>query len=169
MKKWISGARVLVFPLCQKLCWNRHLLVNEILPWGVAWIKISFISLSLCLPLSLLSLSTSPSFSLSRFLLPRIFLWWYWLTYISQDHSPSLCSTFCLHHLISYQLYKWWSRKNYSVRIETFQLGHPTPTLPIFSPSLWLLTISFVLQPMWSNTGLRDQCIFIHIHMKDLA
>ena len=91
-----------------------------------------YISLSLSC-----SLSTSPSFIFSQILLPKVYLWWSWRTYLSQESSPSLYPPFFLHLLIPYQIYNQWSRKNSSIGIETLQIGHPTPTFPIVSTSGW--------------------------------
>ena len=81
--------------------------------WTVSWINLTSLSLSLSLP------STSTSFSLSRILLPQIYLWWSWMKYLSQECSPSLYPKFSLPLQTHYQIIKWWSRKNSSVVIET--------------------------------------------------
>ena len=123
--------------------------------------KIFFISLSVYL-------STSPSFNLSQILLPQVYLWWSWMKYLSQDSSPSLYPTVSLYLSIHYQIYKRWSRKNSSIVIETFQLCHPIPTLPIFSPTQWPLFTSYVLRSKWSYIWFSDQHIYNHIHVRDL-
>ena len=71
------------------------------------------------------------------------------MKYLSQESSPSLYPTFALCNPMPYQISKQWSRKNSAVGIETFQLGHPTPTLPIFSPCWYadhfLCTVVYVV------------------------
>ena len=146
---------------------HQHQLGADILPWAAARMNISFISFSLPLSLSLF-LTTSPSLTFSCILLPLIYLWWSWITYLSKDNSTSLFPTFSL-QLILYQIYKRWSRKNSSVAIEKFQLGHPTPTLPTVSTSQFLLTTSYTLQFMWSHIWPRDKHIFNHVHMSALV
>ena len=116
-----------------------------------------------------LSLSTSPSFPFVRILLPQGYLWCSWITYLRQDSHPSLYPTFLIYLLIPYQIYLRWSRKNPSVGIDTFQLGHPTPTLPIVSHSEWPTDTSYVLVFMWFHIWLRDKHIFNHVHMRALA
>ena len=125
-----------------------HLLGTEIEPCTVVWIKISFLSLSLNhnLDLSLalaLTLSLSLSFSLCTFpsiiffwiLLPKVYLLWPWKYYLSQGSSSSLYPTFSHLQLISNLiLYKSGDPE---VGIETFQIGNPTPTLPIVSSTQW--------------------------------
>ena len=59
------------------------------------------------------------------------------MKYLSQDISPSLYTTFSLCLLIPYPKYKRWPRKNCSVHIKTFDLGHLTTTLPISIPAQW--------------------------------
>ena len=145
---------------------HQHQLGADILPWAAARMNISFISFSLPLSLSLF-LTTSPSLTFSCILLPLIYLWWSWITYLSKDNSTSLFPTFSL-QLILYQIYKRWCRKNSSVAIEKFQLGHPTPTLPTVSTSQFLLTTSYTLQFMWSHIWPRDKHIFNHVHMSAL-
>ena len=56
---------------------------------------------------------------------------------ISHDSSLSLYTTFSHCHLIPYQIYKRLSRKKSSVGIETFQLNHHTPTIPVVGPVRW--------------------------------
>ena len=120
---------------------HRHLLGAKILPRTVAWIKISFMSLSLCLSLSVsfcLSLPVSLHFSLLNFLsipnaptLPLVIV-----DVISLPGEQSnIFPIFSLRILIPSQIYKWWYRKNPSVCIERFQFGHPTPTFPMVSPA----------------------------------
>ena len=87
---------------------HSHLLGAEIFPRTVAWFKVSFIFLSLCIPVSPL---LSPS--LSQFLQPQVYLWWYWMEYHRQESSPSPHPTFSLHLLIPYLIYRRWSRNNF--------------------------------------------------------
>ena len=131
--------------------------------------------LRLCLDSSLnqnllylsLSLCTSPS-NLSQVVLPQIYLCWSWMTYLSQGSSPRLYTAFSLQLPIPYQIYKQRSRKNSPLGIETFQIIHTT-TLPIFSPSWYPMTTSYVLRFMRSHIWLRDQHIFNHVNMRVLA
>ena len=93
-----------------------------------------------------------------------------WNKYLSQDITPSLYSTCYLSIPIPYQIYKWWSKNNSSVCTETFQLGHPTPTLPIVSPSWWPADDLICTKVYtWSNIWHRDQQIFNHVHMRALV
>ena len=68
---------------------HRQGLGKEIVPWSVACIQISSLSLSLYLSLSL-SLWASSSFIFSRIHLIQGYLWWYRLAYLSQESSPIL-------------------------------------------------------------------------------
>jgi len=114
---------------------HKHLFGAEVVPWTLSWIKISFISfsLSICQSISLSLIPPSLSLKTSS---PK-FTCGHPLWHLSQDTSPHLFTTFYIRLPIPYQVYKLWSRKNSSVVIESFQLSHPTHTLPFVSSSQW--------------------------------
>ena len=143
---------MLVFPLCQISSWNTD----------------TTLALRSCPRLLLKSkspssLSTFSSFNFSWILLPQVYLWWSWVTQLNQDSTPSHYPTFFCHPSIPYQIYKWWSRKNSSVLLETFQLIHPKPTLPVVSPS-WLPTDHFICTAVYVVPYLQQRSIYFPPH-----
>ena len=75
---------------------HRQGLGNEIVRWNVAFIRISFLSLSL-------SLSASSSFTCSRILLIQGYLCWSRLAYLSQESSQILQPRFSISLPNAYQ------------------------------------------------------------------
>jgi len=64
-----------------------HHIGNDILPWTIAWIKISFVSLFFSLSVSL---TLSPYLTFSGRVLPQYFLLWSWNNYLNQESRPSI-------------------------------------------------------------------------------
>ena len=78
-----------------------------------------------------LSSSTSTSFTLSQILLPQSYLWWSWVTYLSQDSNPSLCPIFPSVFLSPIKYTSGNQEKTPFFCIEILQLGHPITDNPL--------------------------------------
>ena len=83
---------------------------------------------------------------------------------ITDRREVQVNPTFYLRLLIPYRIYKWWYRNKSSVSIKTFQLVHPTPTLPIVSSSQWRADISYILWSLWSHIWQRSTHFQPHSH-----
>lgn len=109
---------------------HRQHLGADIMPWTIAWIKISFIYLS-----KTLSLCLSLIRSLSLTLLSQKYLVLSSVNYLIQEYSPSIYPEISPSSDPPTQL-KLYSRNNTSVGIYIrCTTGHPTPTLPIITSS----------------------------------
>ena len=134
-------------------------LVDEIFPWIHAWIKNSFLSLSLSL-----------SLPVSQIMLLQVLFGCSSRSYLSQEPCPYLYATFYLHLLIPHPKYNQCSRKSSSVERETFQLGPTSPHYSHCQPftvTWWHPHVNCGL--LGFKIWLRDQNIFNHIHMRALA
>ena len=111
---------------------HRQGLGNEIVPWNVACIQISSLSLYLSLSLSLsLYLSASSSFTFSRILLIQAYLCWSRFAFPIQESSQFLSPRFSISLPNSYQIWQHFSWNNSSLCVEIFHLTQGTPILPL--------------------------------------
>ena len=110
-----------------------------------------------------LSLSHSPSFTLSQILLPQEYLGWSCMIYLSEESCPSIYTAFTLQVLINLPKQNRWSIITSSVGKEIFHFGQSYSHSSHCQP--FALTASCVLWSTWSQIWLRDQKIFNHVNM----
>ena len=99
---------------------------NDIVPWNVACIQTSSLTLSLSF-----SLSASSSFTFSRILLIQCILCRTRLADLSQESSQILSPRFSIILPNSYQIWKQFSGNKCSVFMEIFHLTQCTTILPL--------------------------------------
>ena len=132
-----------------------HLLSTEILPWTVAWIKISFISPQ----------SPSPSLNFSQLVLPKYFLCSSWKYYLCQDSHPWLYPIISLCLMIPHPKYSGCSRKSPSVGKYTFHVRPSSPqysNYQQFTVILWQPLVNCI--PIGSNMDSEIKTFSLHSH-----
>ena len=135
---------------------HRQGLGNETVPWNVACIQISSLSLSRLLPPSHALESSSskvicagPGWHISARRAVKFF---------HQDF-PSVVQT-----PIKYESFFPEITPLFNGDIPPYTVY---PYLTLVSPSHWQITIPFVLRSTWSQIWLRDQHLFKHLHIRD--
>lgn len=162
-----SGTRLLICPLCQISSWNTDISLEKLsLPWTVAWVKISFISIAPSIYLLFL-------ISLALHFTPLYFLF--------NPHAPSLPGVIldeisrpggqskALHNLFPLSSY---ALPNIKLVVQKehlcFYRDVPTTlTFPIFSPSCWHVD-NFLCTVFYVGPYITHKHIVTHAHMSYL-
>ena len=113
-----------------------------------------------------LTLSDSSSFTFSRILLIQGYLCWSRLAYLSQESSQILSPRFSISLPNSYQIWKHFSWKNYSVCMAIFHLTQRTSILPLSALNTDR-NLQIALSSSSWHISFWDQHIFNHLHIRD--
>ena len=101
-----------------------------------------------------LSLSSRSSITFCQIVLPQYFLCWSWKNYLRQEGPPSFYTIFSFRLMIPHPKYSWYSWKNHSIGIETFQLRPSSPHKSELQPFILtpdnLLWTAFYLAQIWT-------------------